>query len=64
MSNTTNTKSFWFGNIADDHDGHKGTGYTPEAAQKALERAQQDEVPYAEHHVILGNITTSDKPLK
>jgi hypothetical protein len=60
---TTNEKSFWYDNIADDHNGHQGCGYSPEAAQKALEQAQRDDVPSAEYKAITGWIINNDKPL-
>ncbi|HUA69067.1 MAG TPA: hypothetical protein VMA13_11025 [Candidatus Saccharimonadales bacterium] len=60
---TTNKKSFWYGHVADDHNGHQGAGYSPEAAQKALERAQHDDVPSAEYKAVTGMILDNDKPL-
>ena len=60
---TTNEHSFWYDNIADDHQGHQGAGYTPEAAQQALEQAQRDNVPSAEYKSITGEIINNDKPL-
>lgn len=59
---TTNESSFWYGNIADDHNGHQGCGYSPEAAQAALEQAQRDDVPSAEYTSITGMIVNNDKP--
>lgn len=63
MSNTTNEPSFWYGNIADDHNGHQGAGYTPEAAQAALEQAQRDDVPSAEYKSITEMIINNERPL-
>jgi RimJ/RimL family protein N-acetyltransferase len=60
---TTNEHSFWYGNIADDHNGHQGAGYSPEAAQEALEQAQRDDVPSAEYKGITGQIINNDKSL-
>lgn len=56
---TTNEKSAVYGNIADDHKGHEGSGHTPEAAQAALEQAQRDNVPSAEHKSITGIIVNN-----
>lgn len=53
---TTNTWSSIHGNIADDHNGHKGTGDTPEHAQDALEQAQANDVAWSEHKSITGII--------
>ncbi len=63
MPNTTNESSFWYGNVADDKNGHQGSGYTPEAAQAALEQAQRDDVPSAEYKSITGDIINNDRPL-
>jgi hypothetical protein len=60
---TTNDKSFWYGNVADDHNGHQGAGYTPEAAQEALEQAQRDGVPSAEYKGITGQVINNERPL-
>ena len=60
---TTNEPSPWYGYVADDHDGHQGAGYTPEAAQEALEQAQRDDVPSAEYKSITGEIINNDRPL-
>lgn len=61
--NTTNTPSFWYGNIADDNNGHQGAGNTPQEAQAALEQAQQDDVPSAEYKSVTGMIINNDNPL-
>ncbi len=60
---TTNTESLWYGNVADDHKGHQGTGNTPEDAQAALEQAQRDDVPSAEHKAVTGAIINNDQKL-
>jgi hypothetical protein len=57
---TTNEPSFWYGNIADDHQGHQGSGYSPEAAQEALEQAQDHDVPSSEYKSITGEIYDND----
>ena len=63
MSKTTVTPSMWYGYIADDHNGHQGAGSTPEAAQQALEQAQRDNVPSAEHKALTGLIINNKRPL-
>lgn len=60
---TTIESSLWYGYIADDHNGHQGCGYSPEAAQKALEQAQRDNVPSAEYKAITGEIINNNGPL-
>lgn len=57
---TTNEESAIYGNVADDHNGHQGSGNTPEDAQAALEQAQRDGVPSAEHKSITGAIINND----
>ena len=65
-SRTTNETSYDFGiipngHVADDHNGHKGYGSTPEKAQEALEQAQDHGVEYSEHKSITGLIIDSEK---
>lgn len=59
---TNNTRSLWYGHIADDQNGHQGSGATPEYAQAALEQAQRDDVPSAEHKCVTGWIINNDNP--
>ena len=64
MPKTTNTENGSFfdpGFTADDHNGHKGHGSTAEHAQDALEQAQKNDVPYAEHKSITGIIIDGKK---
>ena len=49
------------GHVADDHNGHKGYGSTPENAQEALEQAQNHGVEYSEHKSVTGWIIDSKK---
>lgn len=58
---TTNERSIIYGNVADDHNGHQGSGNTPEKAQAALEQAQRDNVPSAEHKSVTGLIINNEK---
>lgn len=60
---TTNSSSLWYGHVADDNNGHQGAGNTPEHAQEALEQAQRDDVPSAEHKSITGTIINNDDSL-
>lgn len=57
---TTNTWSSIHGNIADDHNGHKGTGDTPQHAQEALEQAKAHDVAVSEHKSLTGIIIDAD----
>ena len=62
MSKTTMRKTSWFGDfsyVADDDNGHEGHAYSPEKAQEALEQAQRDDAPSAEHKVITGSIISN-----
>jgi len=60
-SKTTTEEKFWYGYVADDHNGHKGSGYSPEVANEALQEAQRHDLEYAEHKSITGIITHGPK---
>jgi len=50
------------GHVANDNNGHKGYGNTPEHAQAALEQAQRHGVESSEHKSVTGIITDSSTP--
>ncbi|MGD1038733.1 MAG: hypothetical protein ABR878_16510 [Roseiarcus sp.] len=58
---TTTKSSFWFGSVADDHNGHRGIGYTPEKANEALQIAQKEDRDHVEHKCATGFFTRGDK---
>lgn len=55
---TTNEPKYFGGYEADDHNGHTGTGDTPEQAQQALEEAQRTGARSAVYEPITGVIVT------
>jgi hypothetical protein len=60
MSKTTSMESTYLfgliedGYVANDHNGHRGYGSTPEDANDALERAQEHDFEYSEKASITG----------
>jgi hypothetical protein len=58
---TTTKYSFWSGYVADDHKGHRGTGYSAEKAKEALQIAQKEDRDHVEHKAATGFFTRGDK---